>query len=71
MEDLLTEQQVGKFLGVSLRTLQKWRLERRGPRFIKMGSLVRYRPEDLSGWLDSLPRLGTAAPEANGNGRKR
>jgi hypothetical protein len=44
---LLTEEQVAEQLHVSVASLRRWRLERRGPQFIKVGSLVRYRPEDL------------------------
>ena len=39
---LLTEPHVADRLRVSLACLLRWRLERRGPRFIKVGSLVRY-----------------------------
>ena len=35
-----------------------WRLERRGPVFVKIGQLVRYRPEDLESWLKALPTGG-------------
>jgi len=33
----------------------------RGPRFIKVGALVRYRAEDLEQWLETLPAGGTAS----------
>ena len=29
-----------------------------GPRFVKVGALVRYRPEDLQHWMESLPSGG-------------
>ena len=63
MNTLLTEEEVSKRLHVSLASIRRWRLERRGPRFIKVGSLVRYRPEDLEPWLASLP-TGGAQPVA-------
>jgi len=28
-------------------TLRKWRSVKRGPKFIKISTLVRYRPEDI------------------------
>jgi DNA-binding transcriptional regulator YiaG len=40
MQNLLTEQEVSRQLHVSLATLRRWRLERRGPKFIKVSSLV-------------------------------
>jgi len=62
MEDFLTEKEVAKQIRVSLASLRRWRLVRRGPRFVKVGALVRYRPEDLEQWMDSLP-AGGAAPQ--------
>lgn len=42
---------MAKRLNVSLASMRRWRLERRGPAFVKVGALVRYRPEDLDAWL--------------------
>lgn len=39
-------------------SIVRWRLERWGPQAIKVGSLVRYRPEDVESWLASLPTGG-------------
>jgi hypothetical protein len=58
MLNLLTEYDVAQRLHVSLASLRRWRLERRGPRFIKVSSLVRYRPEDVEEWLLALPTGG-------------
>jgi len=62
MLSLLTELDVAKQLHVSLASLRRWRLLRRGPQFIKVGALVRYRPEDLEEWLAGQP-TGGASPE--------
>lgn len=59
---LMTEQDVSKRLRVSLACLRRWRLERRGPEYIKVGSLVRYDPETLAAWVLSLPK-GGLSPE--------
>lgn len=60
---LLTEPEVADRLRVSLACLRRWRLERRGPRFLKLGSLVRYPAEELNSWIESLPTGGaTPAP---------
>ena len=64
MNTLLTEEEVAKRLHVSLASIRRWRLERRGPQFIKVGSLVRYRPEDLESWLASLPTGGAQLVKA-------
>jgi len=67
MQSLLTEQDVSRQLHVSLATLRRWRLEGRGPKFIKVSSLVRYRPEELEEWLASQPVGGTS--DLRGSGR--
>jgi excisionase family DNA binding protein len=59
MSNLMTEQEVAKRLNVSLASVRRWRLEKRGPAFVKVGALVRYRPEDLDAWLDDLPTGGS------------
>ncbi len=56
---LLTEPEVADRLRVSLACLRRWRLERRGPRFLKVGSRVRYPCEELDRWIESLPAGGT------------
>lgn len=55
---LLNEIEVAKHLQVSIACVRRWRLERRGPRYLKIGSLVRYRPEDIQHWLTSRPSGG-------------
>jgi predicted DNA-binding transcriptional regulator AlpA len=35
---------------ISVRTLEKWRTNRTGPRFIKVGGRVRYRRADVEAW---------------------
>ena len=43
----LTDIEVAARLGVSRFTVRSWRLKGLGPRFMKMGRAVRYRPEDV------------------------
>jgi excisionase family DNA binding protein len=59
---LLTEPEVAGLLRVSLACLRRWRLERRGPRFVKVGSLVRYPTDELDRWIDALPAGGARTP---------
>ena len=63
MNTLLTEEEVAKRLHVSLASIRRWRLERRGPQFIKVGSLV-VPAEDLESWLASLPTGGAQPVKA-------
>jgi len=55
MLNLLTESDVAERLRVSLASVRRWRFEKRGPTFLKVGALVRYRPEDLETWVSTLP----------------
>jgi predicted DNA-binding transcriptional regulator AlpA len=55
---LLTETDVSKRLQVSLEALRHWRANQRGPKFVKLGVLVRYRPSDLEEWISSQPSGG-------------
>ena len=43
----LTDIEVAIRLGVSRFTVRSWRLKGVGPRFLKMGRAVRYRPQDV------------------------
>jgi hypothetical protein len=43
----LNENQAANFLGVSVRTLQAWRVRGGGPRYMKIGRAVRYQHREL------------------------
>ena len=49
-------------LGVKPGTLEVWRCQGRGPRFVKSGSRVVYRLRDINDYLDSRTRKSTADP---------
>jgi excisionase family DNA binding protein len=60
--DLLTPDQVASTLGLSHRTLAAWRSSRRNPLpYVKVGSRVRYRPKDVSAWLESQTHTTAAS----------
>ena len=52
---LRDEDQAGEYLGLTPRLLRKMRAEHTGPRYVKVGRLVRYRESDLDEWAASLP----------------
>ena len=54
--DLIDEVALAIRLGVSRSTLQSWRYAGRGPRFIKLGRLVRYRNVDVDAYLQAHTR---------------
>jgi len=51
VKDLLNESEVDQQYGLSRPWLRRCRLERRGPRFIKLGRMVRYRRQDIEAYL--------------------
>ena len=58
---ILTEVQAAELLGnISPKTLQAWRVSGRGPVFIKVGRLVRYRMADLENFLNQNRRRSTS-----------
>jgi excisionase family DNA binding protein len=60
-EPLWNKRDVARYLGISPATLSIWVHERRGPRFIKVGPLVRFRPADVYAYLESCPGGGGLA----------
>lgn len=58
--DLVDEVALAVRLGVSRSTLQSWRYASRGPRYLKIGRLVRYRNADIEAFLRASAR-GEAA----------
>ena len=51
--DLLTDDQAAEIAGVKPKTLANWRCQGVGPRFVKIGSTIRYTPEDLQSFIKS------------------
>ena len=58
LEILIDEKELARLIRVSIPTLRYWRSEGKGPRFRKVGQLVRYAPSDVSAWLNSRPSGG-------------
>ncbi len=49
---LLTEIETSKILCCTIAALRRWRRERRGPRFVKLGRLIRYSQTDLENFVE-------------------
>lgn len=56
--DMLTEREVARITGISVRSLQHKRSQGEGPPFVRIGRSVRYPREDLVHWYKSLTRHG-------------
>jgi predicted DNA-binding transcriptional regulator AlpA len=50
-EALLTVSEVGRLLHCSKSALDKWRISGDGPRFVRIGALIRYRPADIAAYI--------------------
>lgn len=57
---LVPDTQLAVLLGVSVKTLRKWRLyKNRGPRFYRLGGAIRYDLQESLDWARSNPGGGT------------
>lgn len=66
LQSLLNEHDVSRITGLSVASVRRWRVLGQGPRFLKIGASVRYRPEDLEAFLNTRP---TGGDPANGEDR--
>ena len=48
---LLNNDETADMLNVSRRTLPVWRVQGKGPKFIKIGKLVRYERTEIDAWI--------------------
>ncbi len=62
LTDLLNEHDVARITGLSVASVRRWRLVRQGPKYLKIGAAVRYKPEDVAAWLESRPTGGEPHP---------
>ena len=75
MESIYTEANAAKYLGVSIRSLQRWRtdderLEFKGPKFIRLGEKrIGYRLSDLNAWIESRAACNRAEELARASKR--
>jgi hypothetical protein len=51
LQNLLDVEAVARILHCSVSILNKWRLLGKGPRFVRVGTLVRYRPADIQAFI--------------------
>ena len=62
MERLVIPQaDAARALALSERTLERWRVEGRGPAFVKLGKRVGYTEESLRRYLEQSERTSTSA----------
>jgi hypothetical protein len=61
---LLTQRDAARTLKLSVRTLERYRVRGGGPKYSKIGRLVRYNDHDLEAWVASR-----AVSNTSGGGR--
>jgi excisionase family DNA binding protein len=57
---LLNTKEAADALGLSERTLERWRVTGGGPRYVKVGRAVRYLLADLIEWVEERRRQSTS-----------
>jgi predicted DNA-binding transcriptional regulator AlpA len=55
---LLNEFEVADLLRLSVKTVRRWRSHECGPKYLKVGRLVKYRFEAIQAFVDSIPTRG-------------
>lgn len=64
----LRETDAADILSVSIRTLQGWRLKGGGPPFVRFGSCIRYKLNELCDWAERQVYTSTSAADAVNRG---
>lgn len=59
LRHLFDTPQLSSHLGIGEKALEKWRLQGKGPKFIKVGKLVRYDEADVLAWIEQQKRSNT------------
>jgi hypothetical protein len=63
-QPLFNEAAAARFLGLQISTLRRWRWAGTGPAFLKLGSAVRYDPNDLQDYIEECRRRSTTPTPA-------
>jgi hypothetical protein len=52
-ERLLSPAEVQELYSIPVTTLEKWRSQKIGPLYHKLGKHIRYKPKDMERWIES------------------
>ena len=63
LEGYITPPELAAQLGISLRTLCRWHVQRIGPKRITNGRLILYREAAVREWLETRETQGAPRPE--------
>ena len=70
MKTHFNTEQLAKLIDISPRTLQRWRLEGKGPKYFKLGSRVLYSEEQINEWLCKCQTSSTTDTKLEERGDK-
>ena len=59
-DQLMTETETARLLGLKVATLRRWRWSGHGMRFVKLGGAVRYDPADVQAFIETGRRRSTS-----------
>ena len=59
LDSLITPDTLAERLGVTRRVIDEWRINGKGPAFIRVGRTPRYRPESVDAWLLANEHVST------------
>ena len=68
MGEIYDNKGAATYVGLKPPTMRKWRRERKGPPYIKIGRLVRYRQRDLDAFLEKHLQKPETKKEPNAQG---
>ena len=63
---LINEHEAARLLGLSVKTLRRWRWAGRPPSFFKIGAAVRYDPAELAAFIEAGRRSSTSDTGSEG-----
>ena len=64
MDELLTVRDVARLTKSTVAAIYQWRRRGNGPKGVRVGNKVLFRPQDIEAWLESRAEQG--APVAEG-----
>lgn len=51
--ELVDQMEMSRMLEIKPKTAETWRVRGFGPKYIKVGALVRYRKSDIRAWMEN------------------
>jgi predicted DNA-binding transcriptional regulator AlpA len=51
--EVMNDKQAARFIGISVATIRKWRFERKGPSYVRLGRSIRYFRVDLESFIEA------------------